>query len=118
MNAKTLLTEQIEREREFMASQAVGTEEYNESLKRLISIEEKLAEVEQFESDSEMKTIQMAEEKKDRFIKNCIDVGKFVIGGVVIPVVGLVCITATEKDVTFTGALKEYTRYFIPKKWI
>ena len=116
MNAKTLITEQIEREREFLVAQTVGTEEYNDSLKRIVMLEEKLAETEQTESESEMKVKQMAEEKKDRFIKNCIDVGKFVIGGVVIPVVGLVCITATEKDVTFTGALREYTRYFLPKK--
>jgi len=118
MNAKSLLTEQIVRERDFLAEQQVGTEEYNESLKRLISLEEKLAEVEQFESDNVMKEKQMAEEKKDRFNKNCIDIGKFVAGGIIMPIVGLVCITATEKDVTFTGALREYTRYFLPKKWI
>ena len=118
MNAKTLLVEQIGRERDYLAEHEVGTEEYNESLKRLISLEEKLSEVEHFESETEMKDKQLADEKKDRFIKNCIDVGKFVVGGVVIPVVGLVCITATEKDVTFTGALREYTRYFLPKKWI
>lgn len=111
MEVKTLMLEQIEREREYLSKQEVGTDEYVASLNRLTTQEEKLMELEKFESN-------MAEEKKDRFIKNGIEIIKFGIGGVVIPVVGLICITATEKDTTFTGALKEYTRLFIPKKWL
>lgn len=106
MDAKTLVLKQIERESEYLAEHEVGSDEYNKSLTRLITLEEKLAELEKFK-----------DEKNDRFVKNLIDGAKFVIGGVVIPVVGLVCITATEKETTFTGALKEYTRFFIPKKW-
>lgn len=117
MDAKYLLLKQIERESEYLAGHEVGTEEYNKSLTRLITLEEKLADLEKFEFESVRKDQQIADEKKDRIVKNIIDGAKFVIGGVVIPVVGLVCITATEKDTTFTGALKEYTRFFIPKKW-
>lgn len=105
MKSKTLLLELIEREYDHLQDHEVGTDEYNASMSRLVTLEGELANLEKSDSD-----------KQDRFVKNVIDVGKFVIGGVVVPVVGLVCITATEKDTTFTGALKEYTRLFIPKK--
>ena len=116
MVTKTLLMEQIEREGKYLAEQEVGTDEYKASMTRLITLEEKLADLEKFESESVRKDAQMKDEKRDRFVKNFIDGAKFVIGGVVIPVVGLVCITAAEKEITFTGALREYTKFFIPKK--
>ena len=118
MNTKTLLTEQIERERTYLAEQEVGTEEYIASLDRLCKLEDKLADREKFESESEREYQKMAEDKQHRITCMGIDIAKFVVGGVVIPIVGLVCITATEKECTFTGALKEYTRLFLPKKHI
>lgn len=117
MDAKNLVFEQIERERSYLEKQEVGTDEYGASLNRLISLEEKLAELEHFESESVRKDEQMNDEKKDKKVKNIIE-GCKVVAGVVLPLVGLVCITATEKDTTFTGALRDYTRLFIPKKWL
>ena len=105
MYSEKMLLELIENERAYFEDREVGTEEYNESLKRLVMLEEKLADLEKFKK-----------EQKDKTAKNGIDIGKFVLGGLVVPVIGLVCITASEKDITFTGALKEYTRLFIPKK--
>ena len=116
MYSKTVLYGMIDRERDYLETQEVGTEEYNSSLQRLKGLNEQLKEIEQFETEFEAKEKETKEVKKDRFTKNAIEIGKFVLGGVVVPVVGLVCITATEKDCTFTGALKEYTRLFIPKK--
>ena len=54
-------------------------------------------------------------EDKDRLIRNVLE-GVKVGSGIVLPIIGLVAITAVEKDTTFTGSLREYTRYFLPKK--
>ncbi len=116
MYSKTMLYGMIDRERDYLDTHEVGTEEYNASLQRLKSLNEQLKEIEEFEADFEAKEKESNEVKKDRLVKNVIEVGKFVVGGVIVPLIGLVCITATEKDCTFTGALKEYTRLFIPKK--
>ena len=54
-------------------------------------------------------------EDKDRLIRNVLE-GVKVGSGIILPIIGLVAITAVEKDITFTGSLREYTRYFLPKK--
>ena len=105
MQSEKMILELIERERLYLNSCEVGTDEYNASLQRITTLEERLADLEKFKKD-----------QTDRIVKNFIEAGKFIIGGVVVPVIGLVCITASEKDISFTGALKEYTRLFIPKK--
>lgn len=97
MKAKKLLMEQVDREREYLLSLEVGGEDYTKSLYRLMDLEKQLAELE-----------------KDR-ISHILD-GIKTGSGVVLPLIGLVWISAVEKDTTFTGALKEYTRYFLPKK--
>ena len=123
MNETSLLDELIEREKEYLDEQEVGTKEYNDSLKRLTELESKRAERVKFFEEKEARVehdmierVKNYEEKKARMQQNIIEIGKFVVGGVIIPVVGLVCITATEKDTTFTGALRDYTRLFLPKK--
>lgn len=101
---KTLLMELIEREKAHFAEQEVGSEEYCASQHRLMELEKQMAELEVNEHD-----------KKDKVIRNIYE-GVKVASGIVVPFVGLVWITATEKETTFTGVLKEYTRYFLPKK--
>lgn len=54
-------------------------------------------------------------EEKDRLIRNVLE-GIKIGSGIVLPIIGLITITAVEKDITFTGSLREYTRYFLPKK--
>lgn len=116
MTSRELVEERIQRERTYLAQHEVGSEEYNASMKRLDVLNDKLTELEKNEADVVAREQQLKVDKKDRFIKIGVDVGKFVIGGVLLPVVGLIAITATEKDATFTGTLRDYTKLFIPKK--
>lgn len=117
MELRTLLCEDIKRERNYLQEQEVGSNEYNESLKRLGALEDKLFDLEKFESETAAKQQQAKEEKTDRWIKIGLE-GVKVVGGIVVPIIGLVWITATEKETTFCGALKDYTKLFIPKKTI
>ena len=117
MELETLLCEDIKRERAYLHEQEVGSEEYNDSLKRLGTLEDKLFDLRKFEAENAAKQQQTKDEKKDRLTKNVME-GVKIVSGIVIPLIGLVCITATEKETTFCGALKEYTKLFIPKKTI
>ena len=103
---KARLMELIEREKSHLAKQEVGSEEYCASLRRLMDLEKQLAELEVNEHD-----------KKDKVVRNIYE-GVKTASGIAIPLIGLVWITATEKETTFTGVLKEYTRYFLPKKML
>lgn len=134
MNLEALLQEDIGREHEYLTKQEVGSEEYNASLKRLASLENQLFDLKKINLESvtkneqidlenkklkfeaEQKSKQIKEDKKDRLIKNTLEGVKVIVGGIIIPIVGLVCITATEKETTFCGALKDYTKLFVPKK--
>ena len=133
MELKELLLEDIEREHDHLLDQEVGDEEYIATMKRLNILEDKLHEVKKLEADSEAKANQISlerekfihetetkakqtqDEKKDKLIRNVLE-GIKVGSGIIIPIIGLVWITATEKEVTFTGALKDYTKLFVPKK--
>lgn len=115
MELKTLLREQIERELKYQRSHEVGTEEYNDSLRRLGTLEDKLAEVEKLESENVRKDVQMKEEKTDRLVKNIIE-GVKVGGSIVLPIVGLVAIMAFEKSETFTTSLRGFVNCFLPRK--
>ena len=97
MRSRNRLVSQIEREREYLASLEVGSDEYVKSQERLMKME------------------QMLEERKDRIAKNVLD-GVKTASGIALPLIGLVWITAAEKEITFVGALREYTKYFLPKK--
>ena len=116
MDSKTLLLEQIERERKYVSDRVVGSEDYNDSLERLIRLEEKLAEVEKSEAEIVLRHKQLDEDKKDHRNKNIIEIGKVILTGVIMPTAGLIAITAFEKDCTFTTALRGYVNYFLPKK--
>lgn len=115
MVSKELLMELIEKERLIMQGLEAGSEEYVKSLYRLMDLEKQLAESEKIELDVVLKENDMKEIKKDRLIKNILE-GVKVGSSIVIPFIGLVWITATEKDSTFTGTLREYTKYFLPNK--
>lgn len=115
MELKSLLREDIKREHEYLRELEVGSEEYNESLKRLSNLEDKLFELEKFEFESANKSEQIKDEKKDKTTKNALEITKIVVS-IVVPIVGLIGITAQEKEITFCGALKDYAKLFIPKK--
>ena len=135
MELQTLLSEQIEREYEYLEDQEVGSEEYNASMKRLNILEDKFIELEKFESETVAKSKQVQldskrleletetkarlneDEKKDKRIKNILE-GVKIGTSIVMPIIGLVWITAAEKEITFCGALKGYASMFVPKKLI
>lgn len=115
MNLKVLLKEQIEREYTYLMEQGVGTQEYNDSMERLNNLESKMAELEHYDLDAARRDKQFEEERKARKHNLYLEIVK--IGtGVGLPLIGLVAITAFEKEDTFTSALKGYVNCFIPKK--
>lgn len=97
MKVKSLLLKLAEREEAYLAEREIGSKEYNESQERLCNLQRQISEL------------------GDQNLRTAIE-GIKVAGGIVLPLVGLVWITAAEKEITFTGALREYTRYFLPKK--
>lgn len=103
---RELLMEQVERERSYLARQTIGSDEYCASQRRLMDLAKQVSEL-----DSEEK------ERKGQVIHDIFE-GVKIGSGIVIPLIGLVWITATEKETTFTGVLKEYTRYFLPRKTV
>ena len=105
MDLKTLLRDQMKRESDHLSKQEVGTDEYCKSLERLNILEEKMADLEKFEDN-----------RKDRTVKNVIE-GVKTAGGIVLPVIGLVAITAFEKNDSFTTSLRGFVNCFIPKKF-
>lgn len=115
MKTKTLLMERIENENAYLETLEVGSKEYNESFDRLGKLLEQLSKLEQQEMEALEKENQAKIDKKDRFIRNVME-GVKIGASIVLPVVGLVGITAAEKDISFTGALREYTKFFLPKK--
>ena len=105
MDAKSLLVECIERERKHLLKQEVGSETYNESLKRLGDLEGRMAELEKFE-----------DERKDRLTKNILDGAKFAIGNVVVPVAMSMLVLKWEETGSLTTALRGWITGNIPKK--
>ena len=126
---KTLLLNLIEREQNYFDDQSPGDEEYVNSQKRLMNLKSQLTDLEK--TEAELKTTEekleitkaelevtkdvSVKEDKDRLIRNVLE-GIKIGSGIVLPIIGLIAITAVEKDITFTGSLREYTRYFLPKK--
>lgn len=98
MRSKALLMEQIEREREYLAAQKTGSEEYIASQNRLMSLVKQLSDT---------------NDQGYRFVTEAFKIGN----AFVMPLIGLVWITASEKEITFTGALRDYTKCFLPGKW-
>ena len=119
---KTLLMQLIEREKVYFDSLKPDDEEYAKSQTRLMKLNSQLTDLEKTEVELEKSKEELElsketskKENKDRFIKNIME-GVKIGSGIILPIVGLVGITAVEKEITFTGALREYTRYFLPKK--
>ena len=101
MKIKETLYKEIEDELQALNEIEVGTDEYKSSvdgvtklLDRVIEIEKHEAEMKEREAERTAKNIQVAEEQKDRVVKNYISAG-----GVVLPL--LVTIWGTLKSIKF-----------------
>ena len=103
MSKKKRVLELIERERTYLAEQEVGSPEYCASQKRLMDLEKLLKEVNTGDASWE------------RIFKIALETLK-VVGGIAIPIFGTIYIAALEKDITFTGALREIPKLILPKR--
>ena len=112
---KTLLLNLIERERIYFDEQKPGSEEYEKSQSRLMKLNTQLTDLEKAEADLKEVKDAAAKDQKDKLIRNILE-GVKIGSGIILPIIGLVGITAVEKDTTFTGALRGYTQYLMPKK--
>lgn len=123
MGIKKALYQEIEDEFQVLSEIKVGTDEYKSSvdgltklLDRAIEIEKHEAEMKEREAERIAKNIQVAEEQKDRVVKNYISAG-----GVVLPL--LVTIWGTlksfkfEQDGTITTIMgRGFINKLLPKK--
>lgn len=123
MKIKETLYKEIEDKLQALNEIEVGTDEYKSSvdgvtklLDRAIEIEKHEAEMKEREAERIAKNIQVAEEQKDRVVKNYISAG-----GVVLPL--LVTIWGTlksfkfEKDGTVTTIMgRGFINKLLPKK--
>ena len=123
MKIKETLYKEIEDELQTLSEIEVGTDEYKSSVDgvtklwdRAIEIEKHEAEMKEREAERIAKNIQVAEEQKDRVVKNYISAG-----GVVLPL--LVTIWGTlksfkfEKDGTVTTIMgRGFINKLLPKK--
>lgn len=104
----TNLRNLIKREKEHVDGLEVGSEGYVDSMHRLMELEKQLSEIEKNEAEMELA-------KKSRKNGNVIEWAK-IGANVALPLIGFVTIVAAEKDITFTGALRDITKSFLPKK--
>ena len=116
MKQKELLAKQIEREEKYCEEQNVGTKEYAESFDRLSSLRKELSDLEKTEAENERRNRELADTKKDRRVKNTLEGIKIIGGGIIMPCIGYVVVTAFEKNDSFTSSLKRVVDCFVPNK--
>ena len=107
----------LEREEAHCAELTVGSEEYNASVERINAIEQKLNDARKIENDLIMRTLELEDAQKARKINWGIDVAKFGVGTIVMPLVILGVGIAAEKDITFTGLVKTFINGVVPRKY-
>lgn len=105
---ETNLKDLIERERRYIDKLNTGSDEYVNSMKRLMELEKGLSEIEKNEAEID-------QSQKSRRMGVILEWAK-IGANVALPLIGYVAIVAAEKDITFTGALRDVTKCFLPKK--
>lgn len=112
MSIKHILNEEIESEISELRKMDIGSDEYETAANGVSKLLDKAIELEKLEVESkekvnsrnaevELKLQQMEDERKDRFVKNCVTVGTF-IGGVAVYGVAFVASMNFEKEGTLT----------------
>ena len=107
----------IENEKAYCDGLDVGSEEYNASVERIIALEQKLNDARKIENDLIMRTMELEDTQKARKINIGLDVGKFAIGSIIMPLTILTVLIAQEREITFTGAGKSFINSLIPRKY-
>lgn len=108
MANETTLKALIDREKKYCDTLEEGSEEYVSSTKRLIDLEKELSNIKKNEAEVDI----ARESRKNGNIIEWAKIG----ANVVLPLIGFVAIVAAEKEITFTGALRDITKSFLPKK--
>lgn len=104
---ETNLKDLIERERRYIDKLDIGSDEYVSSMKRLMDLEKLLSEIEKNEAETKLA-------QKSRFMGDGIEIAKLATG-VLTTTFGLIYIVAQEREMTFTGAMRDITKCFLPK---
>lgn len=112
MSIKNNLVEEFESELEELGRMEVGTEKYKTLVDGVTKLADRIIEIDKVEKEHvvqidtqeqeyAIKAQQLKDEKKDRFIKNCITVGTFV-GGVLVYGLAFIASTNFEREGTLT----------------
>ena len=112
MSIKNDLVEEFESELEELGKMEVGTEKYKTLVDGVTKLADRIIEIDKVENEHvvqidtqeqeyAIKAQQLKDEKKDRFIKNCIAVGTFV-GGVLVYSLAFIASMNFEREGTLT----------------
>ena len=112
MSIKNNLVEEFESELEELGKMEVGTEKYKTLVDGITKLADRIIEIDKVENEHvvqidtqeqeyAIKAQQLKDEKKDRFIKNCIAVGTFV-GGVLVYSLAFIASMNFEREGTLT----------------
>ena len=115
MDIKKQLEGEFNARLEELGAMNLGEDNYKVATDCMTKVADRIIEIEKIESDNELKARQMKEEKRDRLIKNVIEVGKFV-GGTAITALAFIASINFEREGTFTtqggrSALKELLKF-------
>ena len=112
MSIKNDLVEEFESELEELGKMEVGTEKYKTLVDGVTKLADRIIEIDKVENEHvvqidtqeqeyAIKAQQLKDEKKDRFVKNCIAVGTFV-GGVLAYSLAFIASMNFEREGTLT----------------
>lgn len=112
MSVRSNLVEEFESELEELSKMEVGTDTYRATVDGVTKLADRIIEIDKIEKDNSVKidtqeqeyaikAQQLKDEKKDRFIKNCIAIGTFV-GGVLVYGLAFIASTNFEREGTLT----------------
>lgn len=107
---ETTLKDLIKRERRLIETLDTGSDEYVSSMKRLMELEKLLSEIEKNEAE-------MDQTQKSRHMETILEWAKVAVS-IAMPTFGLFYIVSKEEGITFTGAMRDVTKCFLPRNKI
>lgn len=127
MSMKTLLQQEIKNELKELEKMQIGTETYKTTVDGITKLVDRVVEMENFdiendekiksrEIETDLRLIQMKEDRKDRIVKNLLSVAGIVIPSV-ITIWGTIKSIEFEKDGTITTIMgRGFIQKLLPKK--